>query len=150
MTAGSPPVVLYRYANQPLAALPANANETALISTPVLQAALPGALGEAGVPSPQPVRIKGTINLLAGTTVSAIVIRVRQGVGVAGAIVGAVGALTGVITHTLAAAASASIEFSVEDTTGLIQAGTAYTVTVSQTGATAASVPNSFDLEVSA
>lgn len=149
MPAGSPPTVLYRYANQALGALPANANETALFSTPVLQAALPGALGEQPG-APQPVKIKGTLNILAGTTVTAIVIRVRQGVGVAGAIVGAVAPLTGVITHTLAAAASASIEFAVEDTTGAIQVGTAYTVTVSQTGATGASTPNTFDLEVSA
>lgn len=148
MPAGSPPVVLYRYANQALAALPANANETALISTPVLQAALPGAFGEPVV-APQPVKIKGTINILAGTGVTALVFRVRQGVGIAGAVV-ASGALTGVMTHTLAAGNSASVEFAVEDTTGLIQAGTAYTVTVAQTGATAASTPNSFDLEVTA
>lgn len=148
MPVGSPPVVLYRYQNQGLAVLPANANETALINTPVLQAELPGAFGQAG-PAPQPVKIKGTVNITAGTGVTALVIRVRQGVGTGGAVV-ASGALSGVHTHTLAAGSSASVEFAVEDTTGAIQAGTAYTVTLAQTGATAASTPNAFDLEVTA
>lgn len=143
MPTGSPAAVLYRYQGQALAALPASAVETALINTPVLQAALPGAFGE--IPAaPQPVKVSGVINITAGTTVSAIVIRVRQGAGVGGAVVGAA------MTHTLAAAASASIAFAVEDVTGAIQAGTAYTVTVVQTAGTGASTVNTFDLEVSA
>lgn len=143
MPAGSPAVVLYRYAGQALAALPANANETALLSTPVLQAVLPGAFGEP-VGAPQPVKISGVINILAGTGVTALVLRVRQGVGLAGNVVGAA------MTLTLAAAASGAFAFSVEDTTGALQAGTAYTVTLAQTGATGASTINTFDAEVSA
>jgi hypothetical protein len=143
MPVGSPPVVLYRYQNAALGALPGSAAETALTNTAVLQADLPGALGQAG-PAVQPVKISGVINLLAGTGVTALVIRVRQGVGTAGAVVGAA------ITHTLAAGSSASIAYSVEDTTGVIQAGTAYTVTLVQTGATGASTINTFDAEVTA
>jgi hypothetical protein len=143
MPVGSPAVVLYRYQGQALTALPASAAETALISTPVLQAALPGAFGQQE-PQPQPVKVSGVLNVLAGTGVTALVIRVRQGVGVAGAVVGVAQ------TVTLAAGNSASVPFSLEDTTGAVQAGSAYTVTVSQTGATAASTVNTFDLEVSA
>lgn len=145
MPIGSPATVLYRYQNQALGALPANATETALISTPVLQAALPGAFGQPpGQAAPQPVRINGNINILAGTGVTALVIRVRQGVGVAGAVVGAAQTLT------IAAGATGAFSFAVDDTTGAIEAGTAYTVTMVQTGASAASTPNTFDLEVSA
>jgi hypothetical protein len=143
MPVNNPADVLYRYQNQALGALPANATETALTSTPVLQAALPGAFGQAG-PAPQPVKISGVLNVLAGAGVTALVLRIRQGVGTGGAVVGAAQTLT------LAAAASGSFAFSVEDTTGLIESGTAYTVTLSQTGATGASTINTFDLEVSA
>ena len=143
MPVGSPAVVLHRYAGQALGALPANATETALLSTAVLQAALPGAFGQPGA-SPQPVRISGVINLTAGTGVTAIVLRVRQGVGTGGAVVGAAQ------TFTLAAGNSASIPFAVDDVTGLIQSGTAYSITVVQTGATGASTVNTFDSEVSA
>ena len=143
MPVGNPPVLLYRYQNQVLTALPANAAETALTSTPLLQADLPGAMGQQGPPV-QPVKISGVLNLLAGAGTTAVVIRVRQGVGLAGAIVG------GTATFTLAAASSASVAFAVEDTTGVVQAGTAYTVTISQTGATGAGTVNTFDWEVTA
>lgn len=145
MPIGSPAVVLYRYQGQVLAALPANANETALINTPVLQAALPGAFGQpSGVAVPQPVKISGVINILAGAGVTAIVVRVRQGIGIAGAVVGAA------MTLTLAAGSTGAFAFSVEDNTGFVEAGGNYTVTVAQTGATGASTINTFDLEVSA
>lgn len=143
MPVGSPPVLLYRYQNQALAALPASAAETALTNTPVLQAALPGAFGQQG-PEPEPVKISGVLNVLAGTGTTALVIRVRQGVGTGGAVVGAAQ------TVTLAAGSSASVPFSVEDTTGAVQTGTAYTVTVVQTGASGAGTVNTFDLEVTA
>jgi hypothetical protein len=52
------------------------------------------------------------------------------------------------MTHTLAAGSSASIAYSVEDLTGAIQAGTAYTVTIVQTADTVAGTINTFDLEV--
>jgi hypothetical protein len=143
MPIGSPAAVLYRYQNQATTALPASAAETALISTPVLQGALPGAFGQPVV-APQPVKVSGVLNITAGTGTTAVVIRVRQGVGTGGAVVGAAQ------TVTLAAGNSASVPFSIEDTTGALEAGTAYTVTVSQTGATAAGTVNTFDLEVSA
>lgn len=143
MPIGSPPVVLYRYQNQALAALPANATETALISTGVLQAALPQAMGQQG-PASQPVKISGVLAVTAGTGVTSVTLRVRQGVGTGGTVIGAA------IPLTLAATNSGVLAFSVEDTTGVLEAGTAYTVTLVQTGASAASTPNTFDLEVSA
>jgi hypothetical protein len=143
MPTGSPATVLYRYAGQALGALPASAAETALISTPVLQAALPGAFGQPVV-SPQPVRISGTINITAGTGVTGLTLRVRQGVGLGGAVVGATE------IDTVAAGASSPFTFAVDDVTGLVESGTAYTVSLVQTGASAASVINTFDMEVSA
>jgi hypothetical protein len=78
--------------------------------------------------------VTGVLNILAGTSTTAIVVRVRQGSGVAGALVGVA------TTHTLAAAASASIPFSALDLAA--NASGLYTVTVAQTAGTVAGTVN--------
>lgn len=73
--------------------------------------------------------IAGVVNITTGASTTAVVVRVRRGAGVAGALVGETE------THTLAAAAQASIPFGVTDFPGAVS-GQQYTVTVVQTAAT--------------
>lgn len=74
--------------------------------------------------------VRGVLAYTAGTGTTAVVVRVRQGTTVGGALVG------NAVTHTLAAGASASIPFGVEDAASPV--GNQYVVTVQQTGGTGA------------
>lgn len=116
---------------------PAAAAETAVFVTPVL-----APTGPAEAPGQNPVSITGTINLTPGTTATGATIRVRQGNGVAGALVGAAP------VHTVAAAAPQSISFGATDNSGYLQGGGQYTITVTMTAATAATTINMVDAEV--
>ena len=94
--------------------------ETAVISTPPISTSLDG----------DAVVISGSLQVLTGTATTAITIRVRRGVGVAGAVVG------DPIAHTIGAAVNADLPFTVVDTPGAV-AGQAYTVTYQATAASA-------------
>lgn len=83
-----------------------------------------------------PVIIDGMLNITPGATTTAVVVKVRQGSGTAGTQVGVS------MTHTLAAAASGSIPFMVEDTAPAANAGAVYSVTVTQTAGTGAGTVN--------
>ena len=86
-----------------------------------------------GVSVPGPgadVHLMGHVNVTAGTGATAIVVTVRRGTGTAGAIVGVAE------TDTLAAGNKESIPFDVVDAPGDV-AGESYTVTTTETGATA-------------
>lgn len=84
-------------------------------------------------PAGQGVHISGTLNILAGTSTTAIVIKCRQGNGVNGAQVG------GSITHTLAAGSSGSMSFDFLDNTAyaLVNQTAQWSITVTQTGGAA-------------
>lgn len=96
------------------------AAETAVLTTPVISAAV-------GVTP----HISGAIDVTEGTGGTAYVIRIRQGNGLGGTIVGQAE------TDTIAAAASGPAEFAFDDATNwLDQAGGGqYTLTVAETGA---------------
>jgi hypothetical protein len=144
MPVGSAATVLSRQFAAPGTA-PATSVETAILTTAALAEGIPTGLGGPGnITGPVPVRISGVINLLAGTATTAVVIRIRQGSGTGGTVVGAAQ------TITLAAAASASIPFSVEDTTGYLEAGGQYTLTAQQTSGTGNGTTNTVEMEVSA
>lgn len=117
---------------------PAAAAETAVFTTPVLPP-----IGPAGAPGSVPVNISGTVNLTPGTSATAATIRVRQGSGLTGPIVAGAAPV-----HTVAAAAPQSISFGATDTTGYLQGGGQYTVTVQMTGGAAATTINMLDMEV--
>lgn len=85
-----------------------------------------------------PTIVTGVLNVTAGTSTTAVVIRVRQGIGTGGAVVG------NADTHTLAAGASANIPVKKEDLVG----ASAYTVTVTQTAATGNGSVNSASIDV--
>lgn len=114
---------------------PAAAAETAVYTTPVMQPMGPAA-------TQNPVSISGTINLTPGTAATAVVVKLRQGVGVGGAQVGPS------YTHTVAAAAPQSITFGFTDSTGFLEGGGQYTLTVTVTSATGATTINAVDFEV--
>lgn len=81
-------------------------------------------------------RVSGSLNVLAGTGTTAVVIRVRQGANTT------TGTVVGVAeTATLAAAASASIPFDFVDATNQFLSSQ-YTLTIQQTGGTAAGTVN--------
>lgn len=109
------------------------AAETAILVTDIIQAM-----------ANRPVKIVATLNVTEGTTGTAYVVRCRQGNGVGGALVGTA------LTDTLAAAASEQGTFVFRDTTGYLSqaAGGQYTITVAQTGATAAGTVNDIDVVV--
>jgi len=109
--------------------------ETVVYTTPAVQ------IGPVGVPNP--IDISGSINLTAGTGTTAVVIRCRQG-GLTGPLVGVA------LTHTLAAAALASISFGFTDTTTFLEqaGGGQYVITVQQTGGTGAGTSNAIDIKV--
>lgn len=89
-------------------------------------------------PAGQGNEVGGTINITAGTGTTAINVKVRQGTGLAGAIVGPAAGTN----HTLAAGSSANISFDVLDPTVTPQPAQTYTVTVTQTGGTGAGTVN--------
>lgn len=80
------------------------------------------------------VIVSGNLNVTAGTGTTAVVVKVRQGSGTGGTQVGPS------FTVTLAAGASTTIPVEVEDTASV--SGLQYTVTVTQTGGTAAGTVN--------
>lgn len=87
--------------------------------------------------------IKGVVNVTTGTAATAVTIRVRQGTGITGTVVG------NALTHTLAAGATASIPFSVQDFSAALTPPTAqYSVTVQQVAATANGTVNQGTIEV--
>ena len=88
-------------------------------------------------PSGEGVTVSGVVNITAGTGTTAVVVRVRRGVDATGSQVGQAA------THTLAAGASASIPFCNLDAAASALSGTdQWTVTVQQTGGTAAGTVN--------
>lgn len=97
--------------------------EKALLVTTPMNDGIPGAM--------QPIRIAGTVNITPGTGTTAVVIRVRQGNGITGTVVGSA------LTHTVTAGNAIQLAYSAEDTSSwLTQAGGgSYSVTVQQTGA---------------
>lgn len=106
--------------------LPANANETVILTTPQLNISLDFSQ----------IFILWACDILAGTTTSALVFRLRRGTTVAGTLINAAA-----WTHTLAAGNSAAISGAYFDTPGAV-AGQQYSLTVSQTAATAAGTFN--------
>jgi len=129
------------------AAVSSPAAETAILSTDVITAGTPSdfpfGAGPAW-PTLRPVKIVVNLNITEGTSGTAFVVRVRQGIGVGGALVGLAQ------TVTLAAAANGQFAFVFRDSSGVPFAGigTAYTVTVAETAATVAGTVNSIDVEV--
>lgn len=99
-----------------------NAAETAVVTTDLL----PSGTGA----SFEGVEIRGVLTILTGTSTTAVVIRVRQGSGVSGTVVGAAR------THTIGAAVNAQIPFCELDAAPAA-AGQQYTVTAQQTGGAA-------------
>jgi len=75
------------------------------------------------------IDIEGKINVTAGTSTTAVVLRVRRGNGITGTVVGVAE------TDTEAAGASGSFPLQVVDTPGDV-AGQVYSLTVQQTAAT--------------
>lgn len=114
---------------------PVNAAETAVASiTLTPQVAVP--ITQPGAYA-APTLIAGVINITPGTTTSAVVIRVRQGIGVSGAQVG------NADTVTLAAGNSMSIPFQKYDAVG----AASYSITVTQTGGAANGTVNSLSVD---
>lgn len=111
--------------------------ETAVASLSFGGPSIP-APGNPGSTNLAPTLIAGVVNVTAGAGTTAVVVRVRQGIGVTGTVVGVLD------TDTLAAAASESIAFEKYDATG----ATSYTVTVQQTGATGNGTVNSASIDV--
>jgi hypothetical protein len=112
-----------------VSAVPTNVStETAIAVSPNITLPLAG----------NTAKVSGVLNITAGAGTTAIVLKVRQGNGVAGAQV------QGNMTHTLAAAASANVPYDVQDSSGAYAAdgGIPYTVTVTQTGGTGAGTVN--------
>lgn len=108
------------------------AAETAVLTTPILFAG-------SGV-----VRIVGSIDVTEGTGGSAYVVKLHQGNGTGGTLVGQA------LTDTVAAAASDLGGFSFEDASGLLGAvgGGQYTLTVAETGASAAGTIVQVEMQV--
>lgn len=92
-------------------------------------AVLSSTLNSENQPTGQGVSVNGNFNVTTGASTTGVTVRVRAGVGVAGALIGTA------VTHTLAAAASATIPYGVLDATlvGTVQ----YTVTAQQVAASA-------------
>jgi hypothetical protein len=107
--------------------------ETAVATTPTFTE------GQVG-PAYQGMKVYGVVNVTAGTSTTAVVVRVRQGSGVGGALVG------NAATHTLAAGAIANIPFDILDTAGVSGSNLLWTVTVQQTAASANGTVNQASL----
>ena len=87
------------------------------------------------------VSVRGVVNMLAGTATTAVVLRVRQNT--------LTGTLVGVAqTFTLAAGATASIPYSVLDTTASTTPVSQYVVTMQQTAATGNGTANIATAEI--
>jgi hypothetical protein len=97
-------------------------SETTVATSPALTE------GQVG-PVYQGMRLQGVVNVTAGASTTAVVVRVRQGVGTGGALVG------NAATHTLAATAIANVPFDVVDSAGVSGTALQWTVTVQQTAA---------------
>lgn len=117
-------------------AQPTNASaEGTVVSSPPGNYAQPGGSGN---------RISGVVNVTAGTSTTAIALRVRAGVGITGANLTPVGGLT----HTLAAGAVATIPYAAIDPAGVNAVNQQYTVTLAQTSGTVAGTINYGDITV--
>ena len=112
---------------------PVSATETAVLSGPP-------SFDVTGVPSGDFTRIHGVINITAGTSTTAVVVKVRRGTGIAGTQVG------NSATHTLAAGASASIPFDYTDTAQFM--ANTYSVTMTQTAGAANGTINAASMTV--
>lgn len=111
------------YAQLPAAVTLVTTTEAAAITLPVSQVAIElTAQGRV---------IRGLLNVTPGTGTTALVLRCRQGTGIAGALVGTAD------TVGVTAAVNAQVPFSFLDTAIAPPANNVYTVTVQQTGATA-------------
>jgi hypothetical protein len=99
-----------------------NAAETAVVTSDLIASGT-GASFEG-------VEVRGVLTILTGASTTAVVVTVRKGSGLAGAIVGAAR------THTIGAAANAQIAFCELDTTPTA-AGQQYTVSATQTAGSA-------------
>jgi hypothetical protein len=124
--------------------------ETAIVTTDTIQAYANPADQQPGTEqvSPQvvrPVKVEINMNITTGTAATALVIRVRQGTGVSGTVIG-----PGAQTITVAAATTYQLAFVFRDTSGVPFApgGTTYTVTVAETSASAAGTVTTIDTEV--
>lgn len=142
------PLSTLSYVNATAVSSPAA--ETAIVSTDVVNASVTGQGqqqgGQAGTPqTTRPVEIHCNFNITAGTGATAIVIRCRQGVGLGGTVIG-----PGAQTVNVTAGASSQLHFVFRDTSGVpfTGAGTAYTVSIVETGATVAGTVNTMDVEV--
>lgn len=82
-------------------------------------------------PTGQGIYFNGTVNLTPGASTTSITCRIRQGVGVAGAVVG-----VACTTPVTAALANSTGEITVVDPTLSYPAGNTYTLTVAQNAAT--------------
>lgn len=85
--------------------------------------------------------ISGVINITTGASVTGAVIRVRRGVGVAGALVGETE------PHNIGAAVTDDVSYQVTDSPGAV-AGQQYTATVVQTAATGNGIINNASINV--
>lgn len=83
--------------------------------------------------------VRGNVNFTAGTGATAVTIRVRQGSGITGTLVG------NALTVTVAAGSSYDLAFDVVDTSPV--PAQQYTVTVTQTAATGNGTVNQADIE---
>lgn len=91
--------------------------------------------------------IRGTVNLLTGATVTAIVLKIYRGAAISGP------NLLATLTLTIGAAANGSIPFSIEDTPAWLAApanGGQYCISLTQTGGTTNGAVNIGDLQVEA
>jgi hypothetical protein len=123
----------------------AGASEATVLSTDVIQVNVQATPNVQQPPTTvRPVIIECNMNVTPGTTTSAVVVKCRQGIGTGGTQVGASE------THTLAAGSTAQLHFKFRDTSGVADtvAGTAYTITLTQTAGTAAGTVNTVDIEV--
>jgi len=106
--------------------LPANATETVILVSPPLNISLDFSQ----------IFIQWACDILAGTSTTALVFRLRRGTTTAGTLINAAA-----WTHTLAAGNSAAMSGAYFDTPGAV-AGQQYALTVVQTAATAAGTFN--------
>lgn len=91
------------------------------------------------------VVLRGTVNLVAGTGTTAIVLKIYRGAAISGP------NLLATLTLTLAAAANGSLPFSIEDTVAWLASpanGGQYCISLTQTGGTANGTINLGDLQV--
>lgn len=124
--------------NSVTSALPAAvaATETAVYTTPVL-----GPVGPAEVAGP--IDISGTIALLLGTAGTSIGIKCHQGNGIAGPLVP--GGIPGI---SAVAGSTYDMSFGFTDTTGYLQGGGQYTISVTQASASGNGTTNAIDIKV--